>query len=256
MRATSADGTTIEYTARGDGPPVVLVGGGLEDGRENEPLATSLADTFTTFNYARRARAGSGDTGPYAVDREIDDLAALIDAAGGPVDVIGVSSGAMFALEAAAAGLSIRKIAVYDVPYDTFPGSAARADDYRRRLDHELAHDRRAEAVALFMRFAGASDNDVASARQSSAWPGLLTLAPTLAYDAALYGPPPADRLATVRQPTLVITGETTGFFAAAAAAVTDLLPDATLRTLDNAGHVPPPEMIGPVLRDFFTQPG
>ncbi|GAA0944517.1 hypothetical protein GCM10009558_059610 [Virgisporangium aurantiacum] len=86
----------------------------------------------------------------------------------------------------------------------------------------------------------------------SPAWPGLLTLAPTLAHDAALYGPPPADRLAAVRQPTLVITGETTGFFADAAAAVADLLPDATVRTFDGAGHVPPPDLIGPALRDFL----
>jgi pimeloyl-ACP methyl ester carboxylesterase len=80
MLVTSADGTTIEYTVRGRGPSVVLVGGGLDDGRENEPLATFLADAFTVYNYARRGRAGSGDTAPYAVDREHDDLAALIDA--------------------------------------------------------------------------------------------------------------------------------------------------------------------------------
>ncbi|MEV0714059.1 alpha/beta hydrolase [Asanoa sp. NPDC050611] len=252
MRATSRDGTSIEYVAQGDGPPVVLVGGGLDDGTENVPLAAALADTFTVYNYARRGRAGSGNTLPYAVDREIEDLAALVDVAGERVGVLGVSSGAMFALEAAAAGVAIDRVAAYDVPYDTYPDAAARADDYRRDLADALSGGRRDEAVALFMRFAGAGDDDVTAARESPYWPGLVTLAPTLAHDAALYGPPPADRLATIRQPALVVTGEASGFFADAAAAVAELLPGASLRTLAGAGHVPAPEVIGPVLREFF----
>lgn len=134
------------------------------------------------------------------------------------------------------------------------PAAAERAEDYRRQLGHDLARGDRAAAVALFMRFAGASENDVASAPRSPQWPGLIDLAHTLAYDATLYGPPPADRLARVRQPTLVVTGETTGFFAAAATTVADLLPDATMRTLDGAGHVASPTVIGPVLSEFFNR--
>src|SRR5882724_1969166 len=94
---TSRDGTRIAYVRRGSGPPLVLVGGGLDDGSENEPLAIELAAGCTTYNYARRGRGGSGDTAPYAVARELEDLAALVDLAGGPAHVLGISSGGMFA---------------------------------------------------------------------------------------------------------------------------------------------------------------
>src|ERR1044072_1477763 len=106
-RVTSKDGTPIAYDRLGSGPVVILVGGGLDDGSENAPLAAELAASFTVVNYSRRGRADSGDTQPYAVERELEDLEALIAEAGGSAHIYGVSSGAMFALEAAAAGLSI-----------------------------------------------------------------------------------------------------------------------------------------------------
>ena len=114
---TSADGTQIAYQREGSGPAVVLVGGGLDDGSENAVLMPALASEFTVYNYARRGRGGSGDTRPYAVQRELEDLAALLDAAGGKAHVFGASSGGALALEAAAAGLPINRLVVYDVPY-------------------------------------------------------------------------------------------------------------------------------------------
>ena len=152
---TSKDGTPIAYERRGSGPAVILVGGGLDDGSENAPLAAGLAARFTTYNYARRGRGASGDTPPYAVERELEDIAALIANAGGRAHVYGASSGGMFALEAALAGLPIGRIALYEIPYDTTDGAAERFDDYREQLDATLSDGRRGDAIELFMRLAG-----------------------------------------------------------------------------------------------------
>jgi pimeloyl-ACP methyl ester carboxylesterase len=116
---TSQDGTLIAYERQGGGPAVILVGGGLDDSSENAPLAAELAKDFTVYNYARRGRGESGDTLPYAVERELDDLEALVTEAGGSAHLYGVSSDGALALEAAAAGLTgIDKLAVYEVPYN------------------------------------------------------------------------------------------------------------------------------------------
>lgn len=113
---TSKDGTSIAYQRAGTGPAVILVGGGLDDGSENAALVPELARHFTVVNYARRGRGDSGDTQPYAVEREIEDIDALISEAGGSAHLFGASSGGALALEAAAAGLAIDRIAVYEVP--------------------------------------------------------------------------------------------------------------------------------------------
>ena len=249
---TSKDGTSIAYTRRGRGPAVILVGGGLDDGAENAPLAAALADRFTTYNYARRGRGASGDTPPYATERELEDLTALITEAGGIAHVYGVSSGAMFALEAAMAGLPIARLAIYDVPYDTAADAPARFREYRRRLEASLSENRRDDAVSLFMRLAGSSDAEIARARRSPFWPGLEGLAHTLAYDATLYGPPPVERLATIGQPTLVGTGGASDFFGAAADAVAAAVPNAERVTLDGQGHVVDPKAMAALLGRFF----
>src|ERR687892_2660347 len=113
----SKDGTSIAYDRQGSGPPVILVGGGLDDGSENAPLVPELARWFTVYNYARRGRGDSGDTMPYALEREIEDLDALVAEAGGSAHLYGVSSGGALALEAAAAGTGADRVAVYEVPY-------------------------------------------------------------------------------------------------------------------------------------------
>src|SRR4051794_20516966 len=103
-KVISADGTAIAYDRSGSGPVVILVGGGFADRRDPifVGLAQALAPRFTVFNYDRRGRGDSGDTMPYAVQREIEDLKALIDEAGGNAMVFGGSSGGALALEAAA----------------------------------------------------------------------------------------------------------------------------------------------------------
>ena len=249
---TSKDGTTIAYERQGSGPALILVGGGLDDGAENAPLAAELARSFTVFNYARRGRGDSGDTLPYAVEREIEDLQALVAEAGGTAHLYGVSSGGALALEAAAAGVAIDRIAVYEVPYSI--ATAPQWREYAERLGVALAEGRRGDAVELFMRVAGASDASVAAARSSPLWPGLEALAHTLAYDAACLGDglPPA-RFATIAQPTLVATGGGAEFFEQAGDAVAASLPNAERLVMPRQSHVADPQAVAPVLERFLN---
>ncbi len=249
----SRDGTSIAYDRQGTGPAVILVTGALDDGSENAPLAAELADRFTVINYARRGRGESGDTVPYAVEREIEDIQALIAEAGGSAHLYGVSSGGMFAFEAAAAGLSIDRIAVYEVPYDTSEDAAQRFSDYRVQLGAALAEGRRGDAVALFMRLAGSSDEAIIGARRSSYWPALESLAPTLAYDAACYGQPPTARLANIRQPTLVMTGGSVSFFEQAADMIAASMRHSQRLVLEGQQHVVDPKLMASLLTGFFA---
>jgi pimeloyl-ACP methyl ester carboxylesterase len=249
----SADGTRIAYQRTGSGPPVVLVGGGLDDGAENAPIAPELAGEFTVVNYARRGRAGSGDTPPYALAREFEDLAALIAMAGGRAHLFGASSGGGLALEAAAAGLPVDRVAVYEVPYFLADDQLQQWREYVVNLEALLADDRRDEALELFMRLAGSSEEDIAGARTAPVWPALRTLAPTLAHDAACLGdghPPP--RLAEITQPTLVLTGDNP-FFHDAATAIAKTVPNAQRETLAGQGHVADPKALAPTLSRFYN---
>lgn len=264
-RVTSKDGTRIVYERFGSGPAAILVGGGgAVDRSENAPLAPELAEFFTVYNYDRRGRGESGDTLPYAVEREFEDIAALIAEAGGSAHLYGVSSGGALALEAVAAGLAIDKIAVYEVPYDVSEGARERHREYTEKLAAFLAEGRRGDAFELFMRLAGSSDADVEGARNSFLWPGLVANAHTLAYDAACLadGGPPADRLAKVDRPTLVATGGTpdphtgepaSGFFDQAADSIVEIVPRAERTIIAGQGHVADPKAVAPVLERFFN---
>jgi pimeloyl-ACP methyl ester carboxylesterase len=179
---TSKDGTPIAYDRRGRGPAVILTGG--FDRTENAPLAEELAACFTVYDYDQRGRGDSGDTLPYAVQREIEDLDALITVAGGSGHVYGVSAGGALALEAAAAGVAINRLAVYEVPYG-FAGDAQQWRQYVDTLEALLTEGRRGDAFALFMRTAGSPEEDVVSARNSPVWPSLEAVAYTLVYGAA-----------------------------------------------------------------------
>ncbi len=139
---TSVDGTRIGYRREGSGPALVLVGGGLDDGSENAVPVPALAGEFTVHDYARRGRGDSGDTQPYAVQRELEDLAAVPDAAGGSAHVFGASSGGALAPEAAAAGRPVNRLVVYDVPYSVGDEAARRWREYRAELDDALARAR------------------------------------------------------------------------------------------------------------------
>jgi hypothetical protein len=260
---TSKDGTSIGYERLGSGPAVILVGGGAVDRSENAPLAIELADHFTVYNYDRRGRGDSGDTQPYAVARELEDLAALLAEAGGSAHLYGASSGGALALEAAAAGLPVGMIAAYEVPYSISAEASNGWRDYVERLHALLGEGRRGDAFALFMRQAGASEEMVASARSSPWWPRCEAIAPTLAYDAACLGDghPPADRFAKVTQPVLVATGGASaesfvggggGFFDDAADAIVACIPHAQRQTIAGQTHMVDPKVLAPVLAAFF----
>jgi pimeloyl-ACP methyl ester carboxylesterase len=260
---TSKDGTSIAYDRLGTGPAVILVGGGLDDGSENAPLLAVLSEHFTVFNYARRGRGGSGDTPPYAVEREIEDIEALIAVADGSAHLYGVSSGGALVLEAAAVGTPAERFAVYEVPYNMADEWPERWLAYRERLDAVLARGRRGDALELFMRVTGSADEEIQGARGSPFWPVGEALAHTLAYDAACLGngQPPAERFASIRQPVLVATGvghrqvgaaEWILALDAAAEALVGCIPNATRVTLEGQGHVADPEVVAVELTRFF----
>lgn len=254
---TSRDGTSIACARQGRGPAVVLVDGALCH-RSFGPLSTLaglLASDFTVFTYDRRGRGESGDTSPYAVDRELEDIAALITAAGGTAAVYAVSSGAVLALEAAARGLPISRLAVFEPPFRPSGEAAVGPGGYSERLRDALSAGRRGEAVALFLTTTGIPDAAIAGMRAGPAWPMLEAIAPTLAYDDAIMGDGrlPTERLASVATPTLVLSGGASPeAMCRAAAEVAHAVPGAGHRVLEGETHAAPPEVLAPVLREFF----
>jgi len=212
---TSHDGTAIAYDKHGEGPVLILVDGALtvhSSGSASE-LTKLLAPRFTVYGFDRRGRGGSGDTLPYAVDREIDDIEALIDRAGGSAFLYGHSSGGPLAMLAAIRLVSkVSKIALYEPPYNNDPGVQESWSQYLRQLNQALAEGRRGDAVALFMRFVGTPAEQIDGMRRAPFWPGMEAVAPTLAYDhAAILGEPwsvPTELAARVPVPALVMTGD------------------------------------------------
>ncbi|GGG68585.1 alpha/beta hydrolase [Kocuria dechangensis] len=253
---TSADGTPIGFDRTGSGPALVLVLGAFNDRTAGHALAVHLAAHFTVINYDRRGRGDSGDTAPYAVEREVEDLAAMIEVAGGSAAVLGYSSGAVLAMLAAAKGLPITKLALYDPPFPL----AGRAPEYFDQLatDIRAALDQGSpgKAVELFQtRAVGIPPETVAQIRQAPYWPALEKIAPTLEYESLILATDPAlpQRVAA---PTLVITGShSPPALADAAATLAGRLPDGTLRVLEGQTHDINPQTAGPVITEFLTLP-
>jgi alpha-beta hydrolase superfamily lysophospholipase len=263
-QVTSDDGTTIAYDVQGTGPALILVGGGLDDGTENAPLVPILAGSFTVYNYARRGRGESGDTPPYQVSREIEDLAALVIRAGGSAYLYGVSSGGALVLEAAAAGIPAARLAVYEVPYNLAEDWPARWRAYVDAVGAAVAGGRRGDALAAFMRVTGSPEAEIEGIRSSPYWPAMESVAHTLPYDAAClgHGHPPADRLARIPQPTLVATGDAARLPDApewvralppAADAIAAAIPHAERRTFEGQSHVADPDVVAAALTRFFS---
>jgi pimeloyl-ACP methyl ester carboxylesterase len=257
---TSSDGTSIAFDRSGEGPPLVLVGGALSDRSAVGSLTEALAPRFTVFAYDRRGRGDSGDTLPYAVEREVEDLEALVAEAGGSAFVFGHSSGAALALEAAARGLPVTKLALYEPPFIIDDGHEPLPDDYVERLTELSASGRRGDAVEYFLTSGpGVPPDVVAGMRSEPFWPGMEKIAHTLAYDGAVMGdtmsgrPLPAERWASVTVPTLVMDGDQSPAWARnSVAALADVLPNAERRSLEGQDHGAAPEVLAPVLVDFF----
>jgi pimeloyl-ACP methyl ester carboxylesterase len=254
---TSADGTTIAYERSGAGPALVLVDGAMchRAAGPMRPLAAALQEHFIVYAYDRRGRGDSSDTPPYAVAREVEDLRAVIAAAGGRAHVYGISSGAALAMATAAAGrlghgVEVTKLALYEPPFIAEAGDGARAKEYTERLTDLLDAGRRGDAVALFMAHVGLPEQAIAGMRAQPGWAGLEAIAPTLAYDDRVLGDgPPRD----VAVPTLVLSGGASPhFLRSAAAATAEAIPGAEHRTLDGQTHDVAPDALAPVLVEFF----
>lgn len=259
---TSKDGTAIAFDQSGNGPALILVGGMFEQramDSETAQLAALplLAEHFSVFHYDRRGRGGSADTLPYALEREIEDIEALIDAAGGPAFIFGISSGAALAFEAALAlGGKVKKLAMYEPPYNDDDHARQAWKEFRRQVGAALAEGRRGDAVALFMLLLGVPAEHLDQMRQYPMWPMWEAVAPTIAYDAAALGADasvPTERAASLAVPALVMDGEASyPFMHATAIALASAMPHAQHRTLAGQTHEVAPEVIAPLLVEFF----
>ncbi|AOS63865.1 alpha/beta fold hydrolase [Actinoalloteichus hymeniacidonis] len=253
---TSHDGTSIAVDRSGQGPAVILVGGAFNTRSSAAPLAELLAPRFTVFTYDRRGRGDSGDTAPYAVAREIEDLDAVIQLAGGSALVYGHSSGAALALDAAAAGSSISRLALYEPPFVVTDGPREGSTEYTTRLGELVSAGHRAEAVALFLSSTGLSAEAITRMRATPVWTDLEELAHTLLYDNAVMGDGslPTDRAAAVAVSTLVLAGGASPAWARESAqALAEAVPSARQRTLENQTHDAEPAALATVLTEFFA---
>ncbi|WP_407697629.1 alpha/beta fold hydrolase [Streptomyces corynorhini] len=252
----SGDATPIAYRRSGEGPPVILVGGAFSTAESEAPLARLLSPVFSVITYDRRGRGASGDTAPYAVEREIEDLAVLLEEAGGNASVYGMASGAALVLEAAIAGLPITQLALYEPPYVTGPADPRGTAAYRERLARLLELGLRDEAVELFLSAVDATPAMIAAMRRSPMWPGLTAVAHTLAYDDAVLGrgAVPAKRLSAVRTRAMVVDGGASpAALRDAARATAKSLPRGRHRTLTGQTHEVAPHVLAPVLEEFFA---
>ena len=253
---TSADGTRIAFDRLGDGPPVIVVGGATCDRAMTRPLAEELARRFTVLNYDRRGRGDSGDTAPYAVEREIEDLDALIAAAGGRASLYGHSSGAGLVLHAAAAGLPVDRVVLHEAPYALEGDEEPR--EYAEQLERLLSEGRRGDAIELFFTTVGVPPEVLDEMRESPMWAGLEAVAPTLAYDSAVMGDReggtvPADVARRVPAPALVLSGGASpDWMIDIGRRLADLLQAGRHEVLEGQEHVVPPDVLVPVLTRFL----
>jgi pimeloyl-ACP methyl ester carboxylesterase len=259
-RVLSADGTVIAFDQLGRGPAVILVDGALCS-RALGPMpkiARILARRFSVFTYDRRGRGGSGDTAPYAVEREVDDLAALIREAAGSACVLGISSGAVLALTAANRGLPIKKLAMYEAPFIVDRGRPSTESDWSR-IDELTAAGDHGGAVKTFLRMVGVPGLFVALMPLMPVWSKAKAIAQTLPHDGALVReyqrgePLPANRWASVTIPTLVADGGSSpSWMRTGMRSLADILPNAVYRTLPGQTHDVAAKVIAPMLEEFF----
>ena len=245
----------------GEGAPVIVVAGRLCDREVTRPLAEQLASRFAVINYDRRGRGDSGDGAPYAVEREVEDLAALIDEAGGGASVYGHSSGAALALRAAAAGLPIAELVLHEPPYnpDADVEGQRNSREYAENLAALLSEDRCGDALGLVMPTMGMPPEAVEELRRTPRWAELEAMAPTMAYDSEVMGDigrggaVPTDLAGRVRIETLVLVGGASPeWMIDAGRRVAEALPNGWYRVLEGQEHVVPPEILVPVLEQFF----
>ena len=255
---TSKDGTRIAYETTGHGPAALIVLGALNSRKSGTKLAKLLASRFTAVGYDRRGRGDSADSTSYSPEREVEDIAALIGAVGGPVCLYGHSSGAALAITAAVKlRKQVTKLAIYEAPFSLDSKARKAAKEYRLALKGALSAGHNGDAVALFVRSVGVSDKQIQAMRHMPMWKGLEKLAPTLVYDSEVLGDGhflPATLLSRVKMPTLVMHGGAgSPAMRDAARAISEAIPKAELRTIARQTHGVSPRVLAPVLEDFFA---
>lgn len=243
QKVISKDGTAIAYEKIGTGPALILVGGGLCDRKtaaSGTPMAKYLASHFTVYSYDRRGRGDSGDTAPYAVEREIEDLSALITQAGGSAYVYGMSSGGILSIKAVLAGLPITKLVVYEPPFSIDKKHATEWIAYTAKLKVFIKNNDRTSAIKLFMTTAGMPKILISILRITPIWNKIKPLAHTLVYDAAIVNDrmlPYAD-LAKITIPAIIIDGgNSPANMLDSAKALAKALPNSQYRTLKGQTH-------------------
>jgi pimeloyl-ACP methyl ester carboxylesterase len=254
-RVTSSDGTSIAYERVGTGPAVILVdaAGNFRGFSPMPQLAETLSEHFTVFTYDRRGKGASTDTLPYAVDREIEDLQALIDLAGGRAFVHGFSSGATLALLAAERGIGIAKVSLLEPPLgvtDSPPPPSGISGEVARLI----ITGRRGEAYERWLKGIGLPAEMLAQMREGPLWPALEATAHTLVYESFIPGTMPPARLAEITTPALVVASESSGDqLRNWARGVAEALPNASARFLPGTWHGVSAEHLAPALAEFFT---
>ncbi len=256
---TSADGTRIAFDRIGSGAPLVIVGGILCDRARTRPLADALGRSCTVFNVDRRGRGDSWDTTPYAVAREIDDLAAVIEEAGGRAALYGHSSGAGLALNAAAAGLPIAALILHEPPYGAGDEESMRgARELAEGVVAALKDGRAADAISGFMTAAGVPPEMVDGMVSD---PAMIAMAPTMKYDIEVMGELqqggtiPEALARTVMARTLVLAGGASpDFFRDTAARLAKLIAGARYRVLDGQDHGAEPEVVAQAVVNFLVR--
>lgn len=260
---TSRDGTHIAYDKVGSGPALILVDGafGSRTFGPNPELAPLLAQHFTVYTYDRRGRGDSGDTQPYAVKREIEDIAALIEAAGGSAHLYGISSGAGLALEAANAGLNVQKLAIYEAPFIVDSSRAPLPADYMDKMNDLTRSDQRGKVISLFMtKGVGVPAPFVFMMRLMPAWKQMKSVAHTVIYDSLAveshqHGKPlTRNDWPNITMPSLVVVGgKSPDWMHNGMQSLADMLPNAQHHTLPGQMHIVKAEALAPVLIEFFT---
>ena len=260
LAVTSADGTSIAFDRLGEGPPLVVVGGILCDRHRTRPVALAFSRFATVLNVDRRGRGASGDTPPYALEREFDDLAAIIGAAGRGATLYGHSSGAGLALRAAARGLPVTRLVLHEPPFGgDDPGSTSAAKALAASVVAALDAGRGADAIEIFMSAAGLQPDAVSAMRAD---PRLVAMAHTMRYDIEVMGEMvtggtlPEDEVRAIEVPTLVLAGGASPpFFRDTAGRIAAILRDGRLQILPGEGHEPTPEVVSAALTRFFATP-
>ncbi|PZF97525.1 alpha/beta fold hydrolase [Micromonospora deserti] len=251
----SADGTRIAYERSGEGPPVILVGGAFNDRSTTRELGEALAPDFTVIGYDRRGRGDSGDTAPYEIRREVEDIATLVEAAGGKAHLYGLSSGAILAARAAAHGVPATGLVMFEPPFQVGPHAGSRPDVSARVAELIAAGDRGGAVQHFVVTAVGLPPEAVAGMRDQPVWPYLESMAHTLPYDTQISagGVLPADLLATITVPTLLVDSTASPqWLRDGARAAAEAVPGARHVSLDGGFHDVPAATLATELRAFL----